>query len=1452
MAWLPSVVGLLILAAARVIEAGSCNSLMVDPNPQTPTTNLLGGKDVFNTGNASFSQNTGSLVLTPSSPTSIWTSALDSLGGCVDLSGFDHIYMRIQLPTNGASFLVNLLVSDVGCTVGAPVSVTASLDISVYAGYISANVYDVNLPLSKFLTPNSMSALSRIQAIQFSMFSNVDMNGAYPYSLIDFQVQAGPVGCAVNAILASPVNSPNITGILATSTLYVTPSPTVAKNTKSTQTPVATLPAVTPLPCGTVLELDPNPDSTSSNLLGGPDSISDGQVVQGYSNGNIVIDLLPAASDAIYTTAFNPGSVSADLRQYSYLKYSVELPNAGATFQHGFTMNQYPNTTSAGATAYTIDNYATTYFDFLPYAIQTGSTTYDVSIPLSSVLGWNLIRMREFIILNFNPTNYAPYMLSNVRLESASCYTSTTVAPTPTGLPSALTATATPSGTASPVSSVTPSAAVKILASPTPSCNKLVIDPSCNNCSAAAPGSTTTNLLGGMETMGATGTASLIYGSTNGTASLSLNVAKYPSYWSTLLTPGGLCFDVTPYSTLRYIIQAPAAATWMHGFEFDTTACDGSTDTGTGVTQYVTASSYLVPYGNITNTYIASIPLSTLIQPNSKMVRVKKFSLLNFQPTGQYVISYLGLEASSCPAPVVPSPAPSVAPSPVKLPSAGPSPTAQPSSVASPFVAPAVMPACSGVLTPLTPSQSFATSLLGGGQGIGVGTGVLTGGKIVLTPGANDYFYSSLYPAGKCFDASQGYAMLRIGVQMPPGGGFSVGVQLYDATCAANGALHYFGFSTQFGLASGQSGILTIPITPELSNTDLTRIKNIIITGFASTNAGATFNITGMQLDGCGVTGGSPCARDVLLDDFRMARVPSNVYSVGGKYNLNGGDYYVETGNILLNAPTSAALGNGTWIPGGLATPYQPDPTANPGTAPTTNYLSLRFEQYGCFDMTNYRSVMFTMQAPAGFDSNITFTQRAANCVARGFDSQYHKLSEFVTPNNQAQTVELPLSSFTKNLNGGNFDWGHTRDWTFVNANGGNLVFYKTWLKGTCGLGTPVALASPVAQVSPVAVPTGAAGPAMPACNGLINTITPGTAVNLATHGGQGFGFTNGGTATQANGVITLLPGALGNYFFSMLANTGCFNAQAYNVLRVSVAMPVGGSFSIAFDVYAADCTTMARTVYFDNTATYGVPVGGTGIVTIPLTPLLANSDLANLKAVVISGFTATGAANPYKIFGIQFDNCQYNPAALTYNGQTCQRDVLVDDFRAARPVTGPSGTVVKYNLLNGDYGAVGATWAINAPAAGAFTGTGTLTIANPANPPYASDPTYNPYMPASYNWFFFKFDPAACFDISQYTAIMFTYSVSDPTFWANMTLTQKAPDCTTRTIDSQYHPFSTFTSGAAAIKTYTQPLSSVPYNLAGGYYDRTHLKDFTFVNMQPANANVVLTLYQIWLKGTC
>ena len=201
--------------------------------------------------------------------------------------------------------------------------------------------------------------------------------------------------------------------------------------------------------------------------------------------------------------------------------------------------------------------------------------------------------------------------------------------------------------------------------------------------------------------------------------------------------------------------------------------------------------------------------------------------------------------------------------SPFVAPSANPSPTVQPSAAASPFIAPSNMPSCSGVIAPLAPGNEANTSLLGGGQGIGVGTMTLTNGNLVLTPGTGDYFFSEFYAAGGgCFDASN-YAMLRVGVQLPPGGAFSIGVQLYDTSCANNAATHYFGFSTSFGVAAGGAGILTIPITPELSNLDLKLLKNILITGFSVTGTGVTYNITGIQLDNCGVNGGGPCSRDI-------------------------------------------------------------------------------------------------------------------------------------------------------------------------------------------------------------------------------------------------------------------------------------------------------------------------------------------------------------------------------------------------------------------------------------------------------------------------------------------------------------------------------------------------------------------------------------------------------------
>jgi hypothetical protein len=72
-----------------------------------------------------------------------------------------------------------------------------------------------------------------------------------------------------------------------------------------------------------------------------------------------------------------------------------------------------------------------------------------------------------------------------------------------------------------------------------------------------------------------------------------------------------------------------------------------------------------------------------------------------------------------------------------------------------------------------------------------------------------------------------------------------------------------------------------------------------------------------------------------------------------------------------------------------------------------------------------------------------------------------------VTPNGQKQTVVMPLSDFKKNINGGDFDFVHLKDWTLNNLRpvGAAVDISNFVLVGNC-IATPVTPAPATTQAS--------------------------------------------------------------------------------------------------------------------------------------------------------------------------------------------------------------------------------------------------------------------------------------------------------------------------------------------------------------------------------------------------
>ncbi len=82
--------------------------------------------------------------------------------------------------------------------------------------------------------------------------------------------------------------------------------------------------------------------------------------------------------------------------------------------------------------------------------------------------------------------------------------------------------------------------------------------------------------------------------------------------------------------------------------------------------------------------------------------------------------------------------------------------------------------------------------------------------------------------------------------------------------------------------------------------------------------------------------------------------------------------------------------------------------------------------------MRPYLGFEFELTAPTGSTFDITFTQKAPNCVDRLADSTYRSILRYTTPNGTKQRVIVPLADFAQTVDGGNFSMQHLKDITFV------------------------------------------------------------------------------------------------------------------------------------------------------------------------------------------------------------------------------------------------------------------------------------------------------------------------------------------------------------------------------------------------------------------------------------
>ncbi|KAJ3043217.1 hypothetical protein HDV00_005537 [Rhizophlyctis rosea] len=211
----------------------------------------------------------------------------------------------------------------------------------------------------------------------------------------------------------------------------------------------------------------------------------------------------------------------------------------------------------------------------------------------------------------------------------------------------------------------------------------------------------------------------------------------------------------------------------------------------------------------------------------------------------------------------------------------------------------------------------------------------------------------------------------------------------------------------------------------------------LALASFAS--AQNTTNSIASNQPGLPVQFAQSCGGDLLLDDFSQDRVWTAPTGEVKHANAIGGDWGIWGGNFSIDTSAKTL----TITPAKQPTALQPNSTYNPNTVPTFNFFYTQFTNQheifdkACANLTVFTALEFDAVAPAGFDFNITFTQRLqGNCDVRTFDSRYQLFSKYYTTPGQKKTLHLPLSDFNVDLSGASFNYNWNKDITWVNLAG--------------------------------------------------------------------------------------------------------------------------------------------------------------------------------------------------------------------------------------------------------------------------------------------------------------------------------------------------------------------------------------------------------------------------------
>jgi len=174
------------------------------------------------------------------------------------------------------------------------------------------------------------------------------------------------------------------------------------------------------------------------------------------------------------------------------------------------------------------------------------------------------------------------------------------------------------------------------------------------------------------------------------------------------------------------------------------------------------------------------------------------------------------------------------------------------------------------------------------------------------------------------------------------------------------------------------------------------------------------------------------CQQDVLVDDFRLSR---RLFIDGAirQANLLDADYGTDNPATTMTVDTVART-----------------MTVYAGT--NESFFFAKYNALACFDLRPFTAFQFELEAPVGSSAAFTLTQSNPSCTGRidDGDSVYLPLSQYYTTPGQRQVVTMPFRDFARNVNGGNFDFVHLKDWTMVSMRplGANFVFRNMILVG--------------------------------------------------------------------------------------------------------------------------------------------------------------------------------------------------------------------------------------------------------------------------------------------------------------------------------------------------------------------------------------------------------------------